>query len=141
MLRDQDSYKTSPAADSPARISKGTAGLAMSSAMSKRVYHLLCRIPSGSVTTYGELGRALKTRGFQAIGRILNSNPHAPTVPCHRVVMKDGSLGGYAGGVEKKQALLTQEGVEIDDNRVLEFTSCFYSFSQEDERSSEALQE
>jgi methylated-DNA-[protein]-cysteine S-methyltransferase len=137
MLRDQKICNTT----STAAVPVGIALRVPSSSMSKRVYHLLCRIPSGSVTTYGELGRALETRGFRAIGRILNSNPNAPVVPCHRVVMKDGTLGGYAGGVEKKKTLLNQEGVEVTEGRVLEFSSRLYTFTREDQESAADLGE
>jgi methylated-DNA-[protein]-cysteine S-methyltransferase len=49
----------------------------------------------------------------------LNKNPYAPAVPCHRVVGSDGSLTGFAGGIEKKKELLEKEGVAMRGDRVL----------------------
>jgi O-6-methylguanine DNA methyltransferase len=91
----------------------------------EQVYQLLLRIPAGRVTTYGEIARVLGTKGYRAVGRILNQNPNAPEVPCHRVVMSDGSLGGYAHGVARKIELLTREGVRIEDGRVCDFWGRF----------------
>jgi methylated-DNA-[protein]-cysteine S-methyltransferase len=94
----------------------------------QKVYELLCRIPRGKVTTYGELARAVGYKGARAIGRIVHMNPNAPAVPCHRVVMSDGGLGGYALGAEKKIRLLDEEGVRIADNRVVDFERCLHRF-------------
>ncbi len=78
------------------------------------VYDLLLRIPEGRVTTYGDIARALGCRGgSRAVGRILNKNPSPITVPCHRVVMSDGSIGGYALGKRRKKELLAKEGLRI----------------------------
>jgi methylated-DNA-[protein]-cysteine S-methyltransferase len=93
-----------------------------------KVYALLCEIPKGKVTTYGELARKLKTKGFQAIGQIVGANPNAPKVPCHRVVKSDGGLGGYAFGLDKKIGILTKEGVKIADEKVVDFEKIFYKF-------------
>ena len=93
-----------------------------------KVYALLCEIPKGKVTTYGELARKLKTKGFQAIGQIVGANPNAPKVPCHRVVKSDGGLSGYAFGVDKKIEILTKEGVKIADGKVENFEKILYKF-------------
>ena len=79
----------------------------------QKVWALCARVPAGKVTTYGEIARALKTRGYRAVGNALNRNPYAPAVPCHRVVGSTGALTGFAGGMEKKKALLVREGVEL----------------------------
>ena len=74
----------------------------------RRVWALLERIPHGETTTYGDLARA--TGGAaQAVGRAVGANPISILVPCHRVVGADGSLTGYAGGLERKRALLALE--------------------------------
>jgi methylated-DNA-[protein]-cysteine S-methyltransferase len=83
------------------------------------------------VTTYGEIARALNSRAFRAVGGILNRNPHAPTVPCHRVVMSNGTLGGYAFGIDRKIDLLREEGVEIKDNVVVDFQAHLHRFSRD----------
>jgi methylated-DNA-[protein]-cysteine S-methyltransferase len=80
-------------------------------AFEQRVWRALLDIPFGSTTTYGELARALGTpRGARAVGLANGRNPLAIVVPCHRVIGSDGRLTGYAGGLERKQALLALEG-------------------------------
>ena len=101
----------------------------------ERVYRALLRVPRGKVTTYKALARVIgKPRAYRAVGNALNKNPHPATslvrlnspqvragalvVPCHRVVATGGALGGYAGGLKKKIALLKREGVNIMNDRV-----------------------
>ena len=71
----------------------------------------LIRVPYGHVDTYGGLARKIgKPRAARAVGGALNRNPIPIVVPCHRIVGASGSLTGYAGGLERKQALLGLEG-------------------------------
>ncbi len=85
-------------------------------------YELVTQIPKGSVSTYGALARALgDVRASRAVGRMLNMNPHPIVVPCHRVVMSDGSIGGFGMGVEKKIRLLGEEGVSVTGGAVVDF--------------------
>lgn len=79
----------------------------------QRVWALTARIPLGMIATYGDIARELNTKAYRAVGNALNRNPYAPTVPCHRVVGSDGSLTGFAGGLEKKRALLESEGIRV----------------------------
>jgi methylated-DNA-[protein]-cysteine S-methyltransferase len=75
-----------------------------------RVWTELCRIPYGTTITYGELATRLgDPRAVRAVGRANGANPIAIVVPCHRVIGADGSLTGYAGGMERKRALLALE--------------------------------
>jgi methylated-DNA-[protein]-cysteine S-methyltransferase len=70
--------------------------------------------PFGHTVSYGELAAAAGLRDSVAsriVGQVLNANPWPVLVPCHRVVMSDGSLGGFGGGVWRKEALLRLEGV------------------------------
>ena len=83
-----------------------------------KVYSLTAKIPRGKVTTYGEIARALTTKGYRAVGQALHTNPHAPRVPCHRVVNSDGSLGGFASGTTNKKKMLQQEGVVITNGKI-----------------------
>lgn len=82
----------------------------------KMIWQLLCKIPYGEVMTYGELARqAAELMGkpsmsAQAVGGAVGHNPISIIIPCHRVVGSDGSLTGYAGGIDKKQWLLKHEG-------------------------------
>lgn len=73
------------------------------------VWEVLKNIPYASTTTYGEVARALGTRAFQAVGTAIGRNPVSIIIPCHRVVASDGTPGGYAGGVDRKQRLLNFE--------------------------------
>jgi methylated-DNA-[protein]-cysteine S-methyltransferase len=71
----------------------------------------LAAVPFGEVTTYGALAaRAGKPKAARAVGTIMNRNPVPIVLPCHRVVGANGSLVGYGGGLERKQALLRLEG-------------------------------
>ncbi len=94
----------------------------------KKLYELLSQIPKGQVTTYGELAKKLKTKGYRAVGKIVGLNPNAPKVPCHRVVRSDGALGGYAFGIDKKIEILAKEGIKIENGKVLDFTKKLYKF-------------
>jgi methylated-DNA-[protein]-cysteine S-methyltransferase len=74
----------------------------------------LARVPYGSTTTYGALAaRAGRPRAARAVGTVMNRNPVPIVLPCHRVVGSSGSLVGYGGGLDRKQALLRLEGVSL----------------------------
>lgn len=89
------------------------------------VYDILVRIPEGKITTYGDIAKALGCPGAsRAIGRILNKNPNPVVVPCHRVVMSDGSIGGYAFGRARKKELLAQEGLRFVGDSMDDFAKC-----------------
>lgn len=78
-------------------------------AFQERVWAALREIPYGETTTYGALAKALGCRSAQAVGGAVGRNPISILIPCHRVVGADGSLTGYAGGVQRKAALLEME--------------------------------
>ena len=81
------------------------------------VWDLLCKIPYGETTTYGELAKEVAKKlnklsmSAQAVGNAVGHNPISIIIPCHRVVGKNGSLTGYAGGIENKIKLLELECV------------------------------
>jgi methylated-DNA-[protein]-cysteine S-methyltransferase len=78
----------------------------------ERVLTELARVPFGQTATYAELAaRAGNPKAARAVGMTMNRNPVPIVLPCHRVIGADGSLVGYAGGLERKIALLTLEGV------------------------------
>ncbi len=84
--------------------------LAGLTAFQRRVLEATKRVPFGSVTTYRTIAdRAGNERASRAAGAALGANPVPIIVPCHRIVASDGSLGGYAGGLEAKRALLAIE--------------------------------
>ncbi len=82
----------------------------------RRVWEALATIPPGSTTTYGELAASLGMRagGGRAVGAAVGRNPIGIVVPCHRVIGRDGTLTGYAGGLDRKQWLLRHEGALAD---------------------------
>ena len=81
------------------------------------VWNILCTIPYGKTMTYGEIAKRIAAkRGIprmaaQAVGGAVGHNEISIIVPCHRVIGTDGSLTGYAGGLDKKIKLLTLEGI------------------------------
>ena len=89
------------------------------SAFQQEVWALLRQIPYGETTTYRALAeavarkRGLRQMSAQAVGGAVGHNPISIIVPCHRVVGSDGSLTGYAGGLERKVQLLRLEGVDM----------------------------
>jgi len=77
-------------------------------AFQRRVWTVLEEIPYGETTTYGEIAARLGETA-QAVGKAVGQNPLSIVVPCHRVIGKNGSLTGYAGGLKRKQFLLDLE--------------------------------
>ena len=83
-------------------------------AFQQRVWAALRTIPRGTVMTYSEMATRLGLpRAFRAVGAANALNPIAIVIPCHRLVGANGSLTGYAGGLERKRWLLEHEGVEV----------------------------
>ena len=74
------------------------------------VWDILLTIPRGQTMTYGEIARRLGVHSAQAVGGAVGHNPISILIPCHRVVGSDGSLTGYAGGLDRKTRLLQLEG-------------------------------
>src|SRR6185369_10790532 len=75
------------------------------------VWRALLAIPRGSTASYAEVGKRIgKPQASRAVGAAVGRNPVSIVVPCHRVVGSTGSLTGYAGGLERKSALLKLEG-------------------------------
>lgn len=85
----------------------------------KKVFEILSEIPYGKTITYKEIANMLADKEAgkkffaRAVGGAVGHNPIAILIPCHRVVGSDGSLTGYAGGIEKKIELLTLEGIDL----------------------------
>ena len=78
----------------------------------RSVWQALIAIPRGGTTSYSELGRRLgRPQAARAVGAAVGRNPISIVVPCHRVLGTGGALTGYAGGLERKTALLRLEGV------------------------------
>lgn len=77
-----------------------------------KVFEVVRGIPMGKTLTYKEVAeKAGSPRAYRAVGNILHAN-HDPKIPCHRVIMSDGRLGGYNRGEKKKAEILRQEGIK-----------------------------
>lgn len=76
----------------------------------QNVLYVVSKIPKGATLTYKEVARlAGRPRAYRAVGNILNKN-YDPTIPCHRVIRSDGTIGGYNRGAAQKRKLLHNEG-------------------------------
>jgi AraC family transcriptional regulator of adaptative response/methylated-DNA-[protein]-cysteine methyltransferase len=97
-----------PAHDLPLDV-RGTA-------FQQQVWRTLLAIPYGETRSYGEVAAAIgQPTATRAVARACATNPVAVVIPCHRVIRSDGSLGGYAGGIERKERLLEIEGAQKAD--------------------------
>lgn len=87
----------------------------------KSVWKILVEIPYGKVITYNDIAKeiakqkGIETMSAQAVGGAVGHNPISIIIPCHRVVGTNGSLTGYAGGIDKKIKLLKHENVNMDN--------------------------
>ena len=93
-------------------------------AFQKAVWAVLTEIPYQTVWTYKEVAERVEEKlgrktSSRAVGTAIGRNPISLFVPCHRVVATTGALTGYAGGVERKRALLTLEGHSVVKDRVM----------------------
>ena len=77
----------------------------------QKVWHELLNIPYGATVSYGEIARRIGCRSAQAIGQAVHRNPISIIIPCHRVIGADGSLTGYASGLDIKRQLLQIERI------------------------------
>jgi methylated-DNA-[protein]-cysteine S-methyltransferase len=103
-------------------------------AFESNVMEIVRKIPSGKVSTYQAIASLVgKPRAVRAVGNALAKNPYSfvssstsrsERVPCHRVVRSNGELGGFAGNaceVEKKIALLREEGIRVKNGKIVQF--------------------
>jgi len=91
----------------------------MVKSFNEKCYAVLRKVPSGKVTTYGEIAKAVEVAGgARAVGNAMNKNPYAPAVPCHRCVKSDGGIGGFASGVREKIKMLKAEGVGVSGGKI-----------------------
>ena len=97
--------------------------------LEQHVYKKLMNVPKGYVTTYGDLAKAVGLKnGQRIIGKIMNKNPYPVLVPCHRVVMSTGNIGGYAYGEHVKMKMLSDEGIEITNGTIQSFDKKLFRF-------------
>lgn len=102
-----------------ARASFELSTAAVGDGFQERVWQLIDEIPYGDTTTYGELARELGGGSLaRAVGSAVGRNPLSVIVPCHRVIGRDGTLTGYAGGLERKRFLLDLEATAFTPSRL-----------------------
>ena len=95
----------------------------------QKVFKKLLEVPKGKITTYGELAKAVGLKnGQRAVGKIMNKNPYPAIIPCHRVVMSTGKIGGYAYGEHVKIKMLNDEGIEIVNGKIMNLKNTLYRF-------------
>lgn len=84
----------------------------------KKVWQALMTINYGQVVSYQEIGRLIQhPHSMRAIGNANGANPIALIIPCHRIIRSDGTIGGYAGGIGRKEFLLNLERQKICKNK------------------------
>ncbi len=97
--------------------------------LEQKIYKKLLEVPKGQITTYGELAKAVGLKnGQRTVGKIMNKNPYPVIVPCHRVVMSTGKVGGYAYGENIKTKLLNDEGIQIKNGKIIDLKNKVYRF-------------
>ncbi|RLF59646.1 MAG: endonuclease V [Thermoplasmata archaeon] len=90
-------------------------------------YDLVRQIPSGKISTYGAVARALgDIRASRAVGRMMNQNPDADTMPCFKIVQSDGHIGGFGLGIEDKIHRLQNDGINVDDGCIKDFDEVLF---------------
>ena len=97
--------------------------------LQQKIFKKLLEVPKGKITTYGELSKAVGMKnGQRAVGKIMNKNPYPVIIPCHRVVMSTGKIGGYAYGDHIKAKMLHDEGIEIKNGKIVDLEKKLYKF-------------
>ena len=88
----------------------------------KIVWNYIANIPEGKVLTYQELAKEIgHPKSFRAVASACGKNPYIIEIPCHRVVRKDGGLGGYSakGGIKRKKYMLEKEGHKFNNDKII----------------------
>ena len=97
--------------------------------LEQKIYKKLLDVPKGKITTYGDLAKAVGLKnGQRVVGKIMNKNPSPVIVPCHRVVMSTGKIGGYAYGEHIKTKMLNDEGIKIQNGKILDLKNKLFKF-------------
>jgi methylated-DNA-[protein]-cysteine S-methyltransferase len=97
--------------------------------LQQKIYKKLLEVPKGQITTYGDLAKAVGLKnGQRVVGQIMNKNPYPVIIPCHRVVMSTGKIGGYAYGEHIKAKMLNDEGIQIENGKIVDLKNALYRF-------------
>jgi deoxyribonuclease V len=91
-------------------------------------YDLVRQIPTGKISSYGEVAKALgDIIASRAVGRMMNQNPNADTMPCFKIVHSDGRIGGFGRGVDDKIRRLNEDNVIVMDGKIVDFESVLFN--------------
>jgi methylated-DNA-[protein]-cysteine S-methyltransferase len=97
--------------------------------LDEKIYKKLLQVLKGQITTYGELAKAVGLKnGQRVVGKVMNKNPYPVIIPCHRVVMSTGKIGGYAFGKNIKTNMLNDEGIKIQNGKIVDLENKIYRF-------------
>ena len=97
--------------------------------LNEKIYKKLLQVPKGQITTYGELAKSVGLKnGQRTVGKMMNKNPYPVIIPCHRVVMSTGKIGGYAYGENVKTKMLNDEGTKIQNGKIIDLKNKIYRF-------------
>ncbi|MDH7506708.1 MAG: endonuclease V [Candidatus Thermoplasmatota archaeon] len=93
----------------------------------KYAYNLVRQIPQGKISSYGAVAEALGDKiAARAVGRMMNQNPDADTMPCYKIVHSDGRLGGFGLGIDDKIRRLKQDKINVKNRKIVDFESVFF---------------
>jgi deoxyribonuclease V len=93
----------------------------------KYTYDLVRQIPEGKISSYGAVANALGDKfASRAVGRMMNQNPNAETMPCYKIVHSDGRLGGFGLGINDKIRRLNEVDISVEDGKIIDFNKVFY---------------
>ena len=96
-------------------------------------YDLVRQIPAGKISSYGAVAKALgDIRASRAVGRMMSQNPDADSMPCFKIVQSDGHLGGFGLGVDDKIRRLSEDGIRVSDNTIVDFDEVFFDAFETD---------
>ena len=97
--------------------------------LNERIYKKLLQVPRGQITTYGELSKSVGLKnGQRLVGKIMNNNPYPVIIPCHRVILSTGKIGGYVFGENVKTKMLSDEGIQIENGKIIDLKNKLYRF-------------
>ena len=106
MISDLDSYFKHSITDCNTKL------IPAGTSFQKQIWDIVKSIPKGRTKTYKDIALALgDVKAIRAVANAIGKNPILLFIPCHRVIGSDGSMTGYAGGIDKKRWLLSHEGV------------------------------
>ena len=90
-------------------------------------YDLVRQIPDGKLSTYGEVAKALGDKiASRAVGRMMNQNPDADTMPCFKIVHSDGRLGGFGLGIKDKIKRLNETEIFVENGKIVDFENVLF---------------